>query len=103
MTQDRIEIDALIGGTFFSCQYDTSEIDDHVESALTFLDKGKLIESDSRKQFRATALGERVSRLYVDPETAIMFRDVLLDFCATHQTSLLPTSLGPSLNTMQII
>jgi helicase len=79
MTQDRSGIDALIGGTFFSYQYDTSEIDDHVESALTFLERGKLIESDGRKQFHATPLGERVSRLYVDPETAIMLRDVFLD------------------------
>ncbi|UCE10391.1 MAG: DEAD/DEAH box helicase [Candidatus Thorarchaeota archaeon] len=79
MTQNRKGVDALIGGTFFSYQYDTDAIDDHIESALTFLENGELIQSDEKRRFNATTLGKRVSQLYVDPQTAIMFRDVFLE------------------------
>ncbi len=78
LTSNREEIDKLIDGTFFSHQYDTIEIEDHISSTLTFLETGELIKSDSG-EFAATPLGQRTSRLYINPETALMFRDVFTE------------------------
>jgi len=77
MTKDRKEIDALIAGTFFSYQFDHWEISHHVSSALGFLEEGRLIETGANGVYTATPLGKRASQLYIDPYTAILFRDVL--------------------------
>ncbi|MFX1578013.1 MAG: DEAD/DEAH box helicase [Promethearchaeota archaeon] len=77
MTRDREEIDLLIAGTFFSHQFDQWEINQHVSSALGFLEEGDLIETGSDGHYTATPLGRRASQLYIDPYTAILFRDVL--------------------------
>jgi helicase len=77
MTRDREEIDLLIAGTFFSHQFDQWEINQHVSSALGFLEEGDLIETSSDGHYTATPLGRRASQLYIDPYTAILFRDVL--------------------------
>ncbi|MHA1480688.1 MAG: DEAD/DEAH box helicase [Candidatus Thorarchaeota archaeon] len=77
MTCNREEIDNLIEGTFFSYQFDRWEIDEYVSSSLTFLEEGELIKSDESGQIHATLLGQRTSRLYIDPLTAIQFRDAL--------------------------
>lgn len=76
MTRNRKEIDKLIDGTFFSFQSERWEIDHHVSSALDFLEQGGLIELN-QEQMYATPLGQRTSRLYIHPYTAIMFRDAL--------------------------
>ncbi|MHA2424348.1 MAG: DEAD/DEAH box helicase [Candidatus Thorarchaeota archaeon] len=77
MTRNRDEIDSLIAGTFFSHQFDQWEINHHVSSALGFLEEGSLIETSSDGSYAATPLGRRTSQLYIDPYTAILFRDVL--------------------------
>jgi helicase len=77
MTRNREEIDSLIAGTFFSHQFDQWEINQHVSSALGFLEEGDLIETNSDGSYTATPLGRRTSQLYIDPYTAILFRDVL--------------------------
>ncbi|KXH76356.1 MAG: hypothetical protein AM326_07140 [Candidatus Thorarchaeota archaeon SMTZ-45] len=77
MTRNREEIDSLIGGTFFSHQFDQWEINQHVSSALGFLEEGGLIETSSDGSYTATLIGRRTSQLYIDPYTAILFRDVL--------------------------
>jgi len=77
MTRNREEIDSLIKGTFFSHQFDQWEINQHVSSALGFLEEGSLIETSSDGSYNATLLGRRTSQLYIDPYTAILFRDVL--------------------------
>ncbi|MHA1937154.1 MAG: DEAD/DEAH box helicase [Candidatus Thorarchaeota archaeon] len=77
MTRNREEVDSLIKGTFFSCQFDPLEIQHHVSSALIFLQDGQLIESTESGAYSATPLGRRASRLYIDPYTAILFRDAL--------------------------
>ncbi|MFW9931163.1 MAG: DEAD/DEAH box helicase [Candidatus Thorarchaeota archaeon] len=77
MTRNRAEIDSLIDGTFYSYQSERWEIDHHVTSALDFLEHGELIETDSTGQYYATSLGQRASKLYIDPSTAILFRDAL--------------------------
>ncbi len=79
MTRTRSEIDDLIGSTFFSYQFDKWEIDHHISSALTFLEEGELIECDEEESYSATHLGKRTSRLYINPSTAILFRDALVD------------------------
>ena len=78
MTQNREEIDSLIAGTFFYHQNGQMEIDNHISDALGFLESGGLIET-SPNQLSATPLGRRASRLYIDPYTAILFRDVLTE------------------------
>jgi len=78
MTRNRAEIDKLIDGTFFSYQSERWEIDHHVTSALDFLEQGELIEIN-QEQMYATALGQRASRLYIHPYTAIMFRNALTE------------------------
>ncbi|MFX1262095.1 MAG: hypothetical protein ACFFAZ_08415, partial [Promethearchaeota archaeon] len=70
------EVDSLIEGTFFSCQFDPLEIQHHVSSALIFLEEGQLIDTESGL-YSATPLGKRASRLYIDPYTAILLRDAL--------------------------
>ncbi|MFX0108417.1 MAG: helix-hairpin-helix domain-containing protein, partial [Candidatus Hodarchaeota archaeon] len=77
MTQTRSETDDLIAATFFSYQYDQWEIEHHVSSALTFLEEGGLISIHDDQSFSATPLGHRASRLYIDPYTALLFRDAL--------------------------
>jgi len=79
MTQTRAEIDALIEGTFFSHQNGPMEIDYHISDALGFLENGNLIETSSSAMFSATPLGIRASRLYIDPYTAILLRDILTE------------------------
>lgn len=77
MTRNREEIDSLIAGTFFSHQFDQWEINHHVSSALGFLEEGSLIDTSSDGSYTATPLGKRTSQLYIDPYTAILFRDIL--------------------------
>ena len=77
MTRNREEIDSLIEGTFFSHQFDQWEINHHVSAALGFLEEGNLIETGSDGSYTATSLGRRTSQLYIDPYTAILFRDTL--------------------------
>jgi helicase len=76
MTRNRKEIDELMSTTFFACQFETTEIDDYVTSALDFLLEGDLVLDDGGR-YSPTALGKRSSQLYINPETAILFRDVL--------------------------
>ncbi|NHI83213.1 MAG: DEAD/DEAH box helicase [Candidatus Thorarchaeota archaeon] len=77
MTQTRSEIDDLVGKTFFSYQFEREEIDFHISSALSYLEEGELIQTDNDKSYKATLLGKRTSRLYIDPSTTILFRDAL--------------------------
>jgi len=77
LTNNRKEVDELIANTFFASNNEQRKIDHHVSSAIEFLNDGQLIEKTSSDLYTATALGRRASRLYIDPETAIMFRDIL--------------------------
>lgn len=77
LTRTYPEIEALISKTFYACQNNQRNITHHVESALVFLEDGKLIETSPAGKYTATPLGKRTSQLYIDPQTAIMFRDIL--------------------------
>ena len=79
MTHNRDEIDGLISGTFFSSQFESWEIEDHISAALAFLENGGLLECNGHGILEATPLGRRASRLYIDPYTAILLRDALSD------------------------
>ena len=79
MTTNRTEIDKLIDGTFYSYQSERWEINHHATSTLDFLEQGNLIESDDTGQLFATPLGQRTSKLYINPYTAILFRDTLIE------------------------
>jgi helicase len=78
MTQTRGEIDCLIDKTFFSYQFERWELDHIVTSALDYLVDGGLVETEGTDRFTATPLGNRASRLYIAPSTAILFRDALV-------------------------
>lgn len=77
LTNNRKEIDNLISKTFFAFSDEQQKINHHVSSAIEFLKDGELIEITPSELYTATALGRRASQLYIDPQTAIMFRDVL--------------------------
>lgn len=77
LTNNREEVDELISNTFFASNNEQYKIDHHVSSAIEFLIEGQLIETTTSGLYTATALGRRASRLYIDPQTAIMFRDIL--------------------------
>jgi len=77
LTNTRKEIDELISNTFFASSNEQRKISHHVSAAIKFLKEGQLIDTTSTSLYTATPLGDRASRLYIDPETAIMFRDVL--------------------------
>jgi helicase len=78
MTQNREEIDSLIAGTFFYHQNGQTEIEYHISDAVGFLEAGGLIKTTS-SNLSATPLGRRASRLYIDPSSAILIRDVLTE------------------------
>jgi len=71
------EIDSLISKTFYASQNNQMNIANHVESALSFLEDGKLIEISQVNEYSASPLGKRTSQLYIDPQTTFMFRDIL--------------------------
>jgi len=60
--------------TFYAHQYGLGTIRVVVKKSLSFLEQnGMVIEDDG--ELRATRFGKRVSELYVDPETAVVFRE----------------------------
>jgi helicase len=79
LTRTGQEIDNLISKTFYACQNNQRNISHHVESALAFLEDGKLIDISQAGKYSATPLGKRASQLYIDPQTAILFRDILTE------------------------
>jgi len=58
--------------TFYSFQYSIDKIYDRITGIIDFLEENDLI-----KDYTATLFGRRVSYLYIDPKTAIIFRDAL--------------------------
>ncbi len=79
ITPTRADITQLISRTFFGLQFSLGRIAQQIDSALEFLHDGNLISSDGHETFSPTSFGSRVSRLYISPSTAILFRDSLRD------------------------
>ncbi len=68
------ELKNFLERTFYNFQQDINSSYDKILDIVEFLEKNDLI-----KKYRATRFGRRVSHLYIDPKTAIIFRDALAD------------------------
>ena len=70
----KADLDGLFGKTLLAMQVRPAELTRMTEKALGYLLSERLLESQGGL-FYATDFGLRVSMLYVDPVTAVMFRD----------------------------
>lgn len=66
----------FMNNTFFAYQYGTRDVQRVVERVLDFLEKEEMIKRQN-KLLLATNFGERVSRLYIDPLSAVVIRNGL--------------------------
>jgi len=70
----KADLDSLFGKTLLAMQVGTKETGRLTEKALGFLLGERLLESHGNL-FYATEFGRKVSMLYIDPVTGVMFRD----------------------------
>jgi helicase len=70
------EIHDLFSRTLFARQYTSATVELKVESALEYLEQEELVKSRNDR-YIATDFGRRTSLLYVNPVTAVKFRDAL--------------------------
>jgi helicase len=70
------EIQELFSATLFARQYRSATVEFKVESALEYLEHEDLIKSKNDR-YIATEFGRRTSLLYIDPVTAVAFRNAL--------------------------
>lgn len=70
------EIQDLFSSTLFAQQYRSESIIFKLESAMEYLESEKLVMSKNER-YIATEFGKRTSLLYIDPVTAVEFRDAL--------------------------
>jgi helicase len=72
----RPEIHDLFSRTLFARQYRNATVELKVESALEYLEQEELVRSRNDR-YIATDFGRRTSLLYINPATAVKFRDAL--------------------------
>ncbi|HEY7507241.1 MAG TPA: helicase-related protein, partial [Nitrososphaera sp.] len=70
------EIHELFGATLFAQQYRSATVSFKVDSALEYLEQEELTKSKNDR-YIATEFGKRTSLLYIDPLTAVEFRNAL--------------------------
>jgi ATP-dependent DNA helicase len=70
------EIHELFSATLFARQNRSATVEFKVESALDYLEHEELIKAKNDR-FVATEFGRRTSLLYIDPVTAVAFREAL--------------------------
>lgn len=70
------EIHELFAATLFARQFRSATVEFKVESALEYLEQEELIKSKNDR-YVATEFGRRTSLLYIDPVTAVEFRNAL--------------------------
>src|ERR687893_736080 len=70
------EIHDLFSRTLFARQYGNGTVEHKVESALEYLEQEELVKSRNER-YIATEFGRRTSLLYINPVTAVKFRDAL--------------------------
>ncbi|MFQ6119689.1 MAG: ATP-dependent DNA helicase [Methanosarcinales archaeon] len=58
--------------TFYAFQYPLEDILKDIDMVLIFLENNKMLENKKEKKIKATNLGKLVSRLYIDPLSAIV-------------------------------
>ncbi len=72
--KDNDDLVKFFNNTFYAYQYGTEELEESITNILSFLEMEKMIK---KGKFKATRFGKRVSELYIDPLSAIIFRDAL--------------------------
>jgi helicase len=70
------EIHELFASTLFAQQYRSASVEFKVDSALEYLEQEDLIKSKNDR-YIATEFGRRTSLLYIDPATAVAFRNAI--------------------------
>ncbi|AIF84775.1 superfamily II helicase [Candidatus Nitrososphaera evergladensis SR1] len=70
------EILEVFASTLFARQYRSATVQFKVESALEYLESEELVKARNER-YIATEFGKRTSLLYIDPQTAVDFRDAL--------------------------
>lgn len=73
--------------TFFAHQYGTSDVELVVQRILDFLEREEMIRKQGELLI-ATQFGERVSRLYIDPLSAVVLRDGIKGIATEKPTDL---------------
>ncbi len=89
VVHDQHELDSLLGHTFYSTRSRKSQLRRHISSSLQFLADNDLIQLTDDGSMRATPLGECTSRLYIAPESAIVFSSVLTNTRTSNSLALL--------------
>jgi len=74
----REDVEALFSKTLLAAQIPKESLDRHLNEALGYLFSELLIVEKGRL-FQATGFGKRVSTLYIDPVTGVLFRKKLAD------------------------
>jgi helicase len=77
----------FMGHTFFAHQYDTRDVEHVIQRILDFLEREEMIRRQGELLI-ATPFGERVSRLYIDPLSAVVLRDGLKGIATRKPTEL---------------
>lgn len=77
----------FMGHTFFAYQYGTRDVERVVQRILDFLEREEMIRRQG-ELLLATPFGERVSRLYIDPFSAVVLRDGIKGIAAKEPTPL---------------
>jgi helicase len=72
----RQEINDLFSATLYAQQSRSTAVSFKLESAMEYLEREELVKSKNDR-FIATEFGRRTSLLYIDPVTAVEFRDSL--------------------------
>jgi len=75
----REEIDAIFSKTLLAAQTGREGVARHVDEAMGYLFAEQLIVEKARA-FHATGLGKRISTLYIDPLTGVLFKKSLGGF-----------------------
>jgi helicase len=72
----RQEIDSIFSKTLLSAQTGAGSVGKHVDDAMGYLFSEQLIVEKNGK-FQATGFGKRISTLYIDPVTGVLFKKKL--------------------------
>lgn len=70
------ELNVLFSNTLFAIQNEEQIVHKKIDESIDFLIREFLIEKRGNRLL-ATEFGKRISMLYIDPSTGIMFRDVI--------------------------
>ncbi|MFA5772281.1 MAG: DEAD/DEAH box helicase [Thermoplasmata archaeon] len=73
------DIIKFIEQTFYGYHADTYTLETRIESTLEFLEKTELINLEGQSEITATEFGKRVSDLYIDPLSAEILKEALLN------------------------